>query len=151
MKLKVTYPKKDEERDMMTRMGSGTIPSVDKVTTPADIIRARDVVNKVYVDDKVKDYVLDLVLATREPDTYNLTGLKQLIEYGASPRASLALIQAGKAHAFIRRRGYVTPDDIKAIGKDVLRHRVIPSFEAEAEELDSDALVSRIFSEIEVP
>ncbi len=151
MKLKVTYPKKDEERDMMTRMGAGTIPSVDKVTTPSDIIRAREVVNKVYIDDKVKYYVLDLVLATRDPDAYHLTGLNQLIEYGASPRASLALIQAGKAHAFIRHRGYVTPDDIKAIGKDVLRHRVVPSFEAEAEELDSDAIVARIFSEIEVP
>jgi MoxR-like ATPase len=151
MKLKVTYPKKEEEREIINRMSSGKKISVQAIISPEDIMRAREVVSKIYVDEKIKDYVLDIVYASRNPQDYNLTDLESLITYGASPRASLSLIQAAKAHAFIRGRGYVTPEDIKAIGKDVLRHRVIPSFEAEAEEMDSEAIVDRIFSEIEVP
>lgn len=151
MKLKVTYPKKEEEKQIIERMTGLTAPKVEKVVTPADIKKAQDLVAQVYVDDKVKDYVLELVYATREPESYNLSDIKSYIEYPASPRASLSLIKAAKAHAFIKQRGYVTPEDIKAIGRDVLRHRIIPSFEAEAESVDSEALIDRIFSEVEVP
>ncbi|MCP4050433.1 MAG: MoxR family ATPase [bacterium] len=151
MKIKVKYPKKHEEKDIINRIAIGSIPTANKITSAQDIIRARETVAKIYIDEKIKDYVLDIVFATREPDNYNLQELKPLISYGASPRASLYLIAAAQAHAFIKKRGYVTPEDIKAIGKDVLRHRIIPSFEAEAEDLDSDAIIERIFSEIEVP
>jgi MoxR-like ATPase len=108
-------------------------------------------VTQIYVDEKVKDYVLDLVHATREPEKYNLAALKTLIQYGASPRASIYLVRGGQAHAFMRGRGFVTPEDIKAVGRDVLRHRIIPSFEAEAENVDSENIIERIFAEIEVP
>ncbi|NQY74521.1 MAG: MoxR family ATPase [Candidatus Margulisbacteria bacterium] len=151
MKLKVMYPKKSEEKEIINRMTSNEKIEVTQIVSPKDIMRAREVVNQIYVDDKIKDYVLDVVFATRNPEEYNLSDLKTCIEYGASPRASIYLIQAAKAHAFIKRRGYVTPEDIKSIGRDVLRHRIIPSFEAEAEELDSDAIIDRLFSEIEVP
>ena len=151
MKLKVMYPKKSEEKEIINRMTSNEKIEVTQIVSPKDIMRAREVVNQIYVDDKIKDYVLDVVFATRNPEEYNLSDLKTCIEYGASPRASIYLIQAAKAHAFIKRRGYVTPEDIKSIGRDVLRHRIIPSFEAEAEERDSDAIIDRLFSEIEVP
>jgi MoxR-like ATPase len=151
MKLKVDYPKKDEEKLIIDRMTGSELPAISAVVKPEDIFRAREVVKKIYVDEKIKDYVLDIVYATREPEQYNLSDLAPLIEYGASPRASIYLITLAKAHAFIRGRGYVTPEDIKAVGKDVLRHRVIPSFEAEAEELDSEKIIERIFAEIEVP
>lgn len=151
MKLKVGYPSKEEEKTIIDRMADGRVPLVSKVVHSEDILQARDVVRQIYVDEKIKDYVLDIVFATREPEKYGLEKFKSLIEYGASPRASIYLIMAARAHAFIRRRGYVTPEDIKAVGKDVLRHRVIPSFEAEAEQMDSEAIIERIFSEIEVP
>ncbi|MFC1754752.1 AAA family ATPase [Thermoproteota archaeon] len=151
MKLKISYPDKNEEKQIINRMTAAEMPSVSRVISPHEIIKARKVVNQVYVDDKIKDYVLDIVFATREPAKYNLADLKQLIDYGASPRASINLICAAKANAFIQRRGYVTPEDIKAVGKDVLRHRIIPSFEAEAEDVTTDAIVERVFSEIEVP
>jgi MoxR-like ATPase len=152
LKLKVGYPTKVEEKDIINRMaGSSGVPQVTKVLSMDDIERAKDVVKQVYVDEKIKDYVLDIVFATRFPAKADLTDLESLISFGASPRASIALIQAGKAHAFLRGRGYVTPEDIKAIGKDVLRHRVMPSFEAEAEEIDADMIIERVFSEIDVP
>ncbi|MFT5170464.1 MAG: MoxR-like ATPase [Candidatus Marinamargulisbacteria bacterium] len=151
MKLKVSYPKKSEEKIIIDRMTENRVETVRRVVTSDEILKARDVVSKIYVDDKIKDYVLDIVYATRSPKDYNLLALEPLISFGASPRASIGLIQAAKGHAFIRRRGYVTPEDIKAIGKDVLRHRVVPSFEAEAEEVDSEIILDRIFSEIEVP
>ena len=151
MKLKIGYPTKEEEKQILDRMTQSEMPKASKIIDGESILKARETVQKIYVDEKIKDYVLDIVFATRNPEKYNLESLKSLIDYGASPRASLCLIKAGKAHAFIRGRGYVTPEDIKAIGRDVLRHRVIPSFEAEAEELDSDAIIERIFSEIEVP
>ena len=150
-KLKVGYPSKQDEKLILERMATQDQPQVKAVVTAKDVLRARGVVDQVYVDEKIKAYVLDLVYATRFPAEYELQDLGQMITYGASPRATLALIQAAKAHAFLRGRGYVTPDDVKAVGHDVLRHRVIPSFEAEAEELDSDAIVDRLFSEIEVP
>lgn len=151
MKIKVTYPSKQDEREILERMGQGTPPAVQKVIEPEGILRAREVVNKVYVDDKIKEYILDLVAATRSPETYNMKDLSPLIQYGASPRATISLLQASRAHAFVNRRGFVTPEDVKSIGKDVFRHRVVPSFEAEAEEMDSDDIVERIFSEVEVP
>ena len=151
MKVTLTYPTKAEEKLIIERMSGNTLPDISSVIMPADITRARDVVNRIYFDDKVKDYVLDIVAATRQPKDYNLAHLQSLISYGASPRASIALIKAGKAHAFIQGRGFVTPEDIKAIGKDVLRHRIIPSFEAEAENKDADQLIDAVFAEIVVP
>jgi len=151
MKLKVTYPTKEEEKLIVDRMTSDKVPEVGHVVSAEDILKARDVVSQVYVDDKMKEYVLDIVHATREPGHYNLKDLVDLIEFGASPRASIVLIKAAKAHAFLRGRGFVTPEDVKAIGRDVLRHRIILSFEAEAEDVDSEAIIERVFSEIEVP
>ena len=151
LKITIDYPKKEEEKIIIERMSGATIPTVNQIITSQDIIKAKKVVQSIYFDDKVKEYVLDIVAATRNPKEYNLEELSQLINYGASPRASISLIKAAKAHAFIQGRGFVTPEDIKAIGKDVLRHRVIPSFEAEAENINSDQIVEKIFSEIEVP
>ncbi|RAP27389.1 ATPase, partial [Candidatus Marinamargulisbacteria bacterium SCGC AG-343-D04] len=151
MKVTIDYPLKEEERIIIERMSGVETPEVSAVINADDIKRAREVVKSVYFDDKVKDYVLDIVSATRNPKDYNLSELEALISYGASPRASIALIKAGKAHAFIQGRGFVSPEDIKAIGKDVLRHRVIPSFEAEAENMTSDMIIEKIFAEIEVP
>ncbi len=152
MKVCITYPSKEEERIIVDRMaGRDPIPEIRPVATPEAIQTARQAVQQVYIDDKLKDYILDIIFATRNPEAYNLEKLKPLIQNGASPRASISLINAAKAHAFIRRRGFVTPEDIKAIGKDVLRHRVMPTFEAEAENVTSDYLVDTIFSEIEVP
>jgi len=151
MKLKVTYPSKADERLIIDRMTSGTLPTVQPVAGAEDILRARQVVSKIYVDDKIKDYVLDIISATRTPQSYNLESLASLIHYGASPRASLSMIMAARAHAFIKRRGYVTPEDIKAVAKDVLRHRVIPSFEADAEGVTSEMIIDRIFAEVRVP
>ena len=151
LKVAMTYPSKAEEKLIVERMSGAEEPSVAPVIKAADIQRARDVVKQIYFDEKVKEYVLDIVAATRDPKAYNCPNLVPLIQYGASPRASIALIKAGKAHAFIQGRGFVTPEDIKAIGKDVLRHRVIPSFEAEAEGISSENLVETLFSEIEVP
>ena len=151
LKITVSYPKKEDEKLIIERMSGGVIPTVEKLITSDDIIRARNVVKDIYFDEKVKDYVLDIVNATRKPSDYNLQEIENYISYGASPRASISLIKAAKANAFIQGRGFVTPEDIKAIGKDVLRHRIIPSFEAEAENITSDTLVEKIFSQVEVP
>ena len=124
---------------------------VTPVMTPAQILAARKIIGQVYVDDKIKDYALDVVLATRDPKRAKLTDLADMIAFGASPRASIALDIAGRAHAFLRHRGFVTPEDIKAVGPDVLRHRVIRTYEAEAEEITSDQIVRRIFDAVEVP
>lgn len=151
LKLKVVYPSKEEERKIMDRMAVvGKQPKVEPVTTPGEILRVREVVNEIYVDDKVKDYIVEIVCATREPSKYKLD-LDQYIQYGASPRATIYLNLASRAYAFINGRGYVTPQDVKCIGLDVLRHRVIISYEAEAEGLTSDDIVKRIFDELEVP
>ena len=154
MKLRVTYPKKHEEKEILMRAsqgGNAHSTKINAIVSGEAVLKARKIVDQIYVDDRIKDYILDLVYATRDPESYNLHSLKPLIEYGASPRASIFMVQAAKAHAFIRKRGYVTPEDIKAIGKDIFRHRIVPSFEAEAEEMDSDAIIDAIFAEIEVP
>ncbi|HHI03255.1 MAG: ATPase [Candidatus Zixiibacteriota bacterium] len=151
LKLKITYPTPSEERIIMDRMTTGEEIKVEKVITPQDIINARKVVAEIYIDDKVKEYILNLVHATREPDKYGLGELNDLIAYGASPRATIYLNLAAKAHAFLRGRGYITPEDIKAIGPDILRHRILITYEAEAEEMSSDDIVQKIFDAIEVP
>jgi len=149
-KLRVTYPSKAEELQIMNRMTVGATFDVQPVIQPEMILKAREVVNRIYVDDKVKEYIVDVVYATRNPEAYNLD-LGELIDYGASPRATINLALAAKAHAFMKGRGYITPDDVKNIGPDVLRHRIIVTYEAEAEEVDSEAIVQRVFNEVEVP
>lgn len=151
LKLKVTYPSPMEERVIMDRMTVGKTYQAEQIVSPKEINRARQVINEIYVDDKVKEYIINIVFATREPEKYGLSELKDLIAYGASPRATIYLNTAAKAHAFLKGRGYITPEDIKAIGKDVLRHRVIVTYEAEAEEKTSDDIVQKIFDTIEVP
>jgi len=151
LKIKITYPTRQEELQITDRMATGAEIKVNPVVTPEDILRARSVVNQVYIDDKIKNYIVDIVFATREPKNHNLEALEDMIEYGASPRASIYLHRAARAHAFLKRRGYVTPEDVKAVGMDILRHRVILSYEAEAEELTSEDLIKQIFDTIEVP
>lgn len=151
LKLKITYPSKEEELEIIQKMAGKTELNVSSIVKPSDIIKARNVVNEVYIDDKIEKYIVDIVYATRKPEDYDLNDLKPLIAYGASPRASLNLKLAAKAHAFLRRRGYVTPEDVKAIGMDVLRHRVIVTYEAEAEEVTSEDLVRRVLNQVEVP
>jgi len=149
--LKITYPSPTEEREIMDRNAETGLPAVSRVIAPQDIIRAREVVRSIYVDDKVKEYIVNIVFASREPAKYGLADLTDLIAYGASPRASIYLNLAAKAHAFIKGRGYITPEDIKAIGPDVLRHRILITYEAEAEEITSDNIVTKIFDAVEVP
>jgi len=151
LKVKVDYPTRSEERLIIDRMTGGSLPTVNPVVTPGDILRARDMVRQIYVDDKIKEYVLDLVLTTRQPGTNGLSDLNNLIEFGASPRASINLITASRAHAFLKGRGFVTPEDIKQIAPDVLRHRIITSYEAEAENINSDHIVRRILDHTDVP
>lgn len=150
-KLKVTYPKKNEEMEIMNRMAGTRDIKVNPVMGPADILRARDVVREIYVDEKIKEYIVNIVCATRDPEAYKIKDLKGFIMYGASPRATIFLNIASKAYAFLKGRGYVIPDDIKAIGMDVLRHRVIVNYEAEAEEKTSEDIVRRVFDAIDVP
>ena len=150
MKLKIDYPTKEEEMEIVKRMSTGAPSSVNSVITAADIIAAREVIDEIYVDEKVYRYILDLVFASRNPKEYGIA-IGDLIEYGASPRASIYLATAAKGYAFLRHRGYVTPDDVKAIGMDVLRHRIIPTYEAEAEEMTSDDIVREIFNNVQVP
>jgi MoxR-like ATPase len=151
LKVKVGYPTREEERVILDRMGTGSSPRAQAVVGPEQIARARQVVNDIYVDEKVKDYILNIVFATREPERYGLKDLTDFIEFGASPRATLSLVQAARAHAFLRRRGFVTPEDIKAVGFDVLRHRIALTYEAEAEELTPERIIQRVFDRVEVP
>lgn len=151
LKLVVTYPTKKEEREILERMSSGRNIEVKPVLTPEKILELRQLVHQIYIDEKVKDYILDLVFATRHPEEYKLESLKPLINFGASPRASIMLTIASKALAFVRGRGYVTPDDVKQIGMDVLRHRVLLTYEAEAEEVTPEMIIRKIFDQIEVP
>ena len=150
LKLRVTYPNKQEERQIMERIEVGRKFALDPVISPEDIVKARNVVNQVYIDDKIKDYIVNIVFATREPKEYGLD-LEDLIQYGASPRASIYLKQTSRAYAFLQGRGYVSPQDVKSVGMDVLRHRIIITYEAEAEEMTSEDIVRRIFDEVEVP
>jgi MoxR-like ATPase len=151
LKLSIGYPNKDEELEIMRRMTKPDIPQVSQVITPAEIIRARAVVQEVYMDEKIERYIVDIVFATRNPKDYGLDDLADLIEYGASPRASINLALAAKAHAFLRHRGYVTPEDVRSIGMDVLRHRVIVTYEAEAEEVSAEDVVRKVLNKVEVP
>jgi len=150
LKLRIDYPDRNEERKIMDRMVEGNNLSVKQIITPEDIIRARDIVSRVYMDEKIKDYIVDIVIATRDPERYGLK-IKDLIEYGASPRATINLALASKAYAFIKRRGFVTPADVKAVGFDVMRHRIILTYEAEAEDITPEEIVKKIFDTIEVP
>jgi len=151
LKLSIGYPSREEEREILNRMATTERgPTADPVVGPADIVRARALVDAIYMDDKVRDYILDLVLATRDPAAFNLD-LAPFIQYGASPRATLYLTLAAKAHALLQNRSYVTPQDVKSIGPDVLRHRVIVTYEAEAEEVSADAIVKRLFDGLPVP
>jgi MoxR-like ATPase len=151
LKVVVGYPNRDEERQIMDRMTAGCLPEVRPVVTPETLIHARSVVADIYVDEKIKNYILDIVFATRRPEAHGLAELQPWIAYGASPRATIYLVQAARAHAFLRGRGYVTPDDVKQIAHDVLRHRIIVTYEAEAEEVNSEEIVRRILDQIEVP
>ena len=151
LKVKVDYPTRAEERLIVDRMTGTPLPPVQPVVQPEAILHARQVVRQVYVDDKIKNYVLDLVLATRQPGSNGLSDLNHLISFGASPRASINLIHAARAHAFLHGRGFVTPEDIKQIAPDVLRHRIITTYEAEAENITSDHIVQRILDHTDVP
>ncbi len=151
LKLKVSYPTRDEEKVIMERMSGDSIPEIQSVVAPEEIEKAASIVRQVYVDDKIKQYIVDVVFATREPENFGLERLKPLISWGASPRASLFLLNAARAHAFLKHRGYVIPEDIKAVAMDVLRHRVILTYEAEAEELSPEDIIRQIFDEVEVP
>ena len=151
LKVLVDYPRRDEERSIVDRVTGAEWDDVRAVITPDQIVRAREMVRRIYVDDKIKEYVLDIVAATRRPTGEALEDLPQLIAYGASPRASIFMVEAARAHAFVKGRGYVTPEDIKQLAPDVLRHRVITTYEAEAEEVTSDDIVRRILDHVEVP
>ena len=152
LKLTTTYPRKEEELEILNRMTSGEPAEVDQVVSLEDIVRARSIINRVYMDDKIKQYIVDLVFATRNPEDYGeLAEIRDLVEYGASPRATIYLATAARAHAFLRRRGYVTPEDVKSIGMDVMRHRVIVTYEAEAEDMTSEQILQRVFDCVEIP
>jgi MoxR-like ATPase len=151
LKISIGYPSKTEEREIMDRMAeTGKQFNVQPVVSPEQILRARKTVDLVYMDDKIKNYIVDIVFATRDPKSYKID-IAGLIQYGASPRATIYLALASKAYAFLQGRGYVTPQDVKTIGMDVLRHRVIVSYEAEAEDLTSESVIKRIFDEVPVP
>jgi MoxR-like ATPase len=152
LKVIVDYPTKEEELKILQRMSFVDKKiEVKKIITPEDILKARALVDEIYMDEKIEKYIVDIVEATRKPEAYNLSELKELIQYGASPRGTINLAVAAKAYAFLQGRGYVTPQDIKTIGMDVLRHRVIVSYEAEAEEKSSEDIIATIFDEVKVP
>jgi MoxR-like ATPase len=149
--VKVGYPTREDERKIMDRMTAPEPLRAEPCVTPGELLEARKVVKQVYVDEKVKEYLVDVVFATREPAKHGMKDLAPLIEFGASPRASIALNLAARAHAFLRHRGYVTPEDVKAVGPDVLRHRLVLTYEADAEEVTSEQVVKRVFEVVEVP
>jgi MoxR-like ATPase len=149
--IKVGYPSKEDERAIMDRMTATVRLGASQVATVQEIAEARAVIQEVYIDEKIRDYIVNIVHATREPKAHGLGELADFIAFGASPRASIYLNLAARAHAFLRHRGYVTPEDIKAIGVDVLRHRVILTYEAEAEEITTETVVRKLFEHVEVP
>jgi len=151
LKVRIDYPDKGEELEILRQNVGDTLNLPNTVASPDDIIRARGVVHDIYMDEKIERYILDIVFATREPEKYDLPDLMQLISYGASPRASINLALGAKAYAFVKRRGYVIPEDVRAICLDVLRHRVALTYEAEAEEVTTERLVLDILNKIEVP
>jgi MoxR-like ATPase len=150
LKIKVDYPTKAEEREILERMTTFQDPQVRRLITTQDILRARQVVGQVYIDARIKDYIVELVVATRRPEEYKLD-IKGLVQFGASPRATIFLTLAAKAHAFVRGRGYVTPEDVKSVAFDVMRHRIILSYEAEAEDVTTEQIIQRVLDKIEVP
>jgi MoxR-like ATPase len=152
LKLKIGYPSKNEELEIMRRMArTGEPEKLKAVVTPEKILEAREVINDIYLDEKVERYIVDLIFATRNPDDYQLSELKDLIAFGASPRASINLNLAARAHAFMQHRAYVTPEDVRFITMDILRHRIIPTFEAEAENIDSEDIIKQILRTVQVP
>jgi MoxR-like ATPase len=152
LKIGVDYPTRDEELEIMRRMArTNERPSVRSVATPEQILRARDVLNDLYVDERVEQYIVDLVLTSRNPETEGLDDLVPLVEYGASPRASINLNLAARAHAFLQHRAYVTPEDVRAVAMDVLQHRIVITYEAEAEQVTPVDIVERILNTVEVP
>jgi MoxR-like ATPase len=150
-KIKVTYPTQTEEKSILNRMSGVTAPKANKICHPATIIEARQVCSQIYMDEKIKDYILGVVFATRFPEKAGLPELKNQIQVGASPRATLALAKASRANAFIKHRGFVTPEDVKSIAYDVLRHRILVTFEAEADGIDSEQIIKKILERVEVP
>ena len=152
MKVKITYPKKQEERDIIRMNLSGAgMPKPNRVITPDDIVKAREVVSEVYMDEKIEKYIIDIIFATREPQEYGLGHLAPMIAYGGSPRASISLAKASKAYAFIKRRGYVIPEDVRAVCHDVLRHRIGLTYEAEAENITTEEIITEILNAVVVP
>jgi MoxR-like ATPase len=151
LKIKIDYPRRDEESQIMRAYSQSELPKLNAVVTLDEVLRVRKLVETIYVDPKIEDYVLDIVFTSREPEQHKLPDLKPLIQYGASPRASIYLLKAARAHAFLKRRGYVVPEDIRAIGMDVLRHRIGISYEAEAEEITPENIITQIFNTVEVP
>ena len=152
LKLHIGYPTREEEKLIMQRMSnSNNSHQVKQVVTLTEIMQARKVFDEIYIDENLQDYIINLVTATRDPQSHQLSSLKGMIQFGASPRASIFLNRAAKAYAFLQRRGYVVPHDIKSIGMDVLRHRIIRSYEAEAENVTADEIIKKIFDTLEVP
>ncbi|HBY01735.1 MAG TPA: ATPase [Rikenellaceae bacterium] len=151
LKVIVSYPKKEEEKLIIRMNNSGTFPKANSVISPEDILRAREVVREVYMDEKIEKYIVDIVFATRNPEEYGLEKLKDLIAFGGSPRASISMAMAAKAYAFIKRRGYVIPEDVRAVCYEVLRHRIGLTYEAEAENITSENIITEIMNAIEVP
>lgn len=151
LKVVVTYPKKEEEKLIVRMNNGGNFPKANTVLQPEDIVKAREVVRDVYMDEKIERYIVDMVYATRTPDEYGLKSLKDMISYGASPRASISLAMASKAYAFIKRRGYVIPEDVRAVCYEVLRHRIGLTYEAEAENVTAENIISDIINAVEVP
>jgi MoxR-like ATPase len=151
LKLVISYPNLEDERLILRQNISKNYPKVEKMLKPEDIINARSVVKDVYIDEKIEKYILDIIFATRFPEQYGLGKLKNLISFGASPRGSIALAMAAKAYAFIKRRGYVIPEDIRAICHDVLRHRIGITYEAEAENVRSEDIINEVLNSVEVP
>ena len=152
LKAKISYPKRNEELDIIRmNLNRGSLPEVNKVVSPEDIMRAREVVSKVYMDEKIEKYIIDIIFATREPMEYKLNNLQPLIAYGGSPRASISLAKAAKAYAFIQRRGYVIPEDVRAVCHDVLRHRIGLTYEAEAENVTTEQIITAILNNVIVP
>jgi MoxR-like ATPase len=151
LKLSVGYPSPDEELEIIRRVTKTEQAKINSIVSPAEIVKARNVVRQVYIDEKIEQYIVDIVFATRNPEKYGLEDLNDLINYGASPRASIYLALAAKAHAFLRRRGYVTPEDVRSVGMDVMRHRIILSYEAEAEEIGTEDVIRKVLNRVEVP
>ncbi len=151
MKILITYPSKSEEKEILRSSVNQSFGSVSAVVKPQDITRAREMVRMVYMDEKIEQYIIDIVFATRDPQAHQLTRIAPLITYGASPRASISLAIAAKAYAFIRHRGYVIPEDVRAVAYAVLRHRIGLSYEAEAENVSADSIISEILNRVEVP